>query len=84
MTTARLNDYNIRFLAFGNVGTLVGCIASAPSWQTVAKSSRASVGLGASIGAPMGRVELTYAWPLRYGPLDARKNVQFGLGFSFG
>ena len=84
MTTPYLNQYGLRFLAFGNVGTLAGSLATAPSWTTIAKSSRASVGVGACVGTPMGRIELTYAWPMRYGPRDARKNVQFGLGFSFG
>jgi outer membrane protein assembly factor BamA len=37
-----------------------------------------------SCGSPMGRFEATYAVPLRYGPRDARKSMQFGFGFSFG
>lgn len=84
MTTANLDKYGVRFLAFGNMGSLTGAIASAPSWSAIANSSRASLGLGVSAGLPMGRVEATYAWPLLYGPRDVRKNVQFGLGFSFG
>lgn len=84
MTTDYLAKYGIRFLAFGNTGTLVGSIASAPTWTSIAKSSRASVGLGASVALPMGRFEATYAWPLRFGPRDVRKNVQFGIGFNFG
>ena len=84
MTTKNLDKYGVRFMAFGNMGSLTGSIASAPSWLAIAKSSRASVGLGVSAGLPMGRVEATYAWPLRFGPRDVRKNVQFGLGFSFG
>lgn len=84
MTSAYLNQHGLRFLVFGNLGTLAGSLAAAPSWTTIIRSSRASVGVGACIGTPMGRAELTYSWPLRYGPRDARKNVQFGLGFTFG
>jgi len=91
MTTQSLDKYGIRFMAFGNLGSLTGSPlasrmsgAAAPSWMAVAKSTRASAGLGVTAGLPMGRVEATYAWPLRYGPRDVRRNVQFGLGFSFG
>lgn len=84
MTTENLAKYGVRFMAFGNLGSLTGSIASIPSWAAVANSSRASVGLGVTAGLPMGRVEATYAWPLRFGPRDVRKNLQFGLGFSFG
>lgn len=48
------------------------------------RSSRVAFGGGLSLGSPMGRFEATYAVPIRYGPRDARKSVQFGFGFSFG
>lgn len=63
--------------------TLLG-LASAPAWSQIIGSSRLAVGGGVSVGLPMGRFETTYAVPLRYGPRDARKAVQFGFGFSFG
>ena len=50
----------------------------------IINSSRLAVGGGVSMGTPMGRFELTYAVPLRYGPKDARKHVQMGFSFSFG
>ncbi|KAL3907980.1 MAG: hypothetical protein SGARI_003278 [Bacillariaceae sp.] len=78
-----LADYGIRLFAFGNAGTLVGTHQHIGLLQ-IAKSTRASAGFGISGGTPMGRVELTYAWPLRYGPRDARRNLQFGFGLSFG
>ncbi|KAL3913651.1 MAG: hypothetical protein SGILL_006403 [Bacillariaceae sp.] len=78
-----LADYGIRLFAFGNAGTLVGTHQNIGLLQ-IAKSTRASAGFGISGGTPMGRVELTYAWPLRYGPRDARRNLQFGFGLSYG
>jgi outer membrane protein assembly factor BamA len=78
-----LADYGIRLFAFGNAGTLVGTHQQL-SWMQIVQSTRTSVGFGISGGTPMGRVELTYAWPLRYGPRDARRNLQFGFGFSYG
>lgn len=83
-TTESLSHYGIRLMAFGNVGTLAGSLAAVPSWKVVANSSRASVGLGICGSLPMGRVEATYAWPLRYGPRDMRKSFQVGIGFNFG
>jgi len=59
----------------------LGCI---PVWSQILQSTRVAVGGGVSVGSPMGRFEATYAVPLRYGPRDARKSVQFGFGFSFG
>ncbi|KAG7341009.1 surface antigen [Nitzschia inconspicua] len=93
-----LADYGIRLFAFGNAGTLVGMVPSSSLWSSssnnnngcmeewirVAQSTRLSAGVGISGGTPMGRLELTYAWPLRYGPKDARRNLQFGFGFSYG
>ena len=94
-----LADYGIRLFAFANAGTLVGLsplsnninrFQTPPhqqqpvTWMQVAQSTRTSVGLGISGGTPMGRAEVTYAWPLRYGPRDAKRNLQFGFGFFFG
>jgi outer membrane protein assembly factor BamA len=52
--------------------------------QAVLQSTRASVGVGIASSVMGPRVEATYAWPLRYGPRDARRHFQFGMGFSFG
>jgi outer membrane protein assembly factor BamA len=81
-----LADYGIRLFAFGNAGTLVGMTPSLSMdpWLRIVQSTRLSAGVGISGGTPMGRVELTYAWPLRYGPRDARRNLQFGFGFAYG
>mmetsp|Transcript_14613 Transcript_14613/g.40611 ORF Transcript_14613/g.40611 Transcript_14613/m.40611 type:complete len:586 (-) Transcript_14613:319-2076(-) len=58
--------------------------AKIPTWREIAQSTRSAVGVGVSGGTPLGRMEITYAYPLRYGPRDARRNLQFGFGFSFG
>lgn len=91
-----LAEYGVRLFAFANAGTLVGLSPlnnyqyksvqnrQPITWKQVAQSTRAAVGLGLSGGTPMGRLEVTYAYPLRYGPRDARRNFQFGFGFSFG
>lgn len=48
-------------------------------------STRASVGLGFTTTAMAGsRLEVTYAYPLRYAPVDARRNFQLGIGVSLG
>jgi len=77
-----LRDNGMRLFTFANAGTLTGLDATPAS--AILRSTRASVGGGLAIGTPMGRLEATYAVPLRYGPRDARRSVQFGLGFSFG
>ena len=83
-----------RVFGFANVGTCVSIeslgtqsilgLSSTAAWSQIIHSSRVAVGGGLSLGSPMGRFEATYALPLRYGPRDARKSVQFGFGFSFG
>ena len=78
-----LGQYGVRGFSFVNVGTLVGTTDGIPL-RTVLNSTRTSVGAGISAATPMGRFEATYAWPLRYGPRDARRNMQFGFGFNFG
>ena len=75
-----LQDTDIRFFGFANAGTLTGLTSMAHMMRT----TRAAVGGGVCMGSPFGRMEATYAVPLRFGPRDARKAVQFGLGFSFG
>jgi outer membrane protein assembly factor BamA len=78
-----MRDYGVRVFGFCNAGTLVGTSEGVPL-QAIVNSTRTSVGAGISAATPMGRVEATYAWPLRYGPRDARRNLQFGFGFNFG
>ena len=84
-----LADNNCRLFCFANAGTLAGSLCG-PSinnpltLRSFLDSSRTSVGWGTSVGTPIGRVEVTYAVPLRYGPRDARKSVQAGVGLNFG
>ena len=95
---ATLRNNGARVFGFVNAGTccaitstfastattpLIG-MGSMPIWNQILNSTRVSIGGGLSIGSPMGRCELTYAVPIRYGPRDAMKSVQFGFGFSFG
>ena len=48
-------------------------------------STRASVGVGFTTTAMAGsRLEVTYAYPLRYAPVDARRNFQLGIGVTLG
>jgi outer membrane protein insertion porin family len=79
-TISFLKDTNLRLFGFANVGSLTGMTSLSNVFQT----TRASVGGGVCMGSAFGRMEATYAVPLRVGPRDARKAVQFGLGFSFG
>lgn len=78
-----LQNNGVRLFGFANMGTLTALESTVPL-LSVAKSTRASLGGGVSVGTAFGRLEATYAVPLRYGPRDARRSVQFGLGFSFG
>lgn len=78
-----MGEYGIRAFSFVNAGTLVGTMNGVPL-QAILNSTRTAVGAGISAATPMGRFEATYAWPLRYGPRDARRNMQFGFGFNFG
>ena len=93
---ATLRQNGARIFGFANAGTCCAINAgdntsnilsggvSSSYWNQILQSSRVSVGGGVSVGSPMGRFEATYAVPVRYGPRDARKSVQFGFGFSFG
>lgn len=86
---ATLRQNGARLFGFANAGT---CVSVCPSvgfeslsaCSRIINSSRVAVGGGVSMGTPMGRFELTYAVPWRYGSKDATKNVQMGFGFSFG
>ena len=73
------------FLAAGT------CVQQANLWTASNKdpvasffgSTRASIGVGFVTTAMAGsRLEVTYAWPLRYAPVDARRNFQLGIGVS--
>ncbi|KAL3803506.1 hypothetical protein HJC23_014054 [Cyclotella cryptica] len=84
-----LRQNGARIFGFANIGTCVStgganALLSIPAWSQIMRSSRVAVGGGLSLGSPLGRFEATYAVPVRYGPRDARKSVQFGFGFSFG
>jgi hypothetical protein len=86
MMSAAVPAPGTRMFAFGTVGTCAE-IFSQQRWQTVSPrdvlaSSRASVGVGLSTTMLGPRLDVTYAWPLRYGPVDHRRNFQIGMGFS--
>jgi len=76
-----LRDSGMRLFAFGNVGTLA---SSGTSFFSILRSTRTSVGCGVTMATPFGRMEATYAIPTRFGPRDARRSVQLGIGFVFG
>lgn len=78
-----LGENGVRLFSFVNLGTLVGNPEGIPL-KRILNSTRAAVGAGVSAATPMGRFEATYAWPVRYGPKDVRRNLQFGFGFNFG
>ena len=85
---ATLRHNGGRAFGFVNAGTSVSLdpyrLDALSACGRIMNSTRAAVGGGFSMGTPMGRFELTYSIPLRYGPKDARKHVQMGFGFSFG
>ena len=78
-----LSNFGVRLFGFANAGTLTG-LHSAVNVNTFMRSTRLSVGGGIAAATPMGRLEATYGIPLRYGPRDARRSVQAGIGFTFG
>lgn len=78
-----LSNLGVRLFGFINAGTLTG-LGSAININSFVRSTRVAVGGGVSAATPMGRFEATYAVPLRYGPRDARRSVQGGIGFTFG
>ena len=86
---ATIRQNGARLFGFCNTGTCVSVdpsvgFESLSACSRIINSSRVAVGAGVSMGTPMGRFELTYAVPMRYGQKDARKHVQMGFGLSFG
>ena len=83
-----LRGNGARLFGFANAGT---CVSASPLiglgcssvWNRALMSTRLAVGGGVSVGLPIGRLEATYAIPLRYGPRDARRSIQFGLSAQF-
>jgi outer membrane protein assembly factor BamA len=71
-----------RLFAFTNAGTLAGWSPSL-NLSSLLKTTRISWGVGMSVGTPLGRVEGTYSIPIRFGPMDARRSVQLGVGLNF-
>eukprot|EP00816_Leptocylindrus_hargravesii_P003410 CAMPEP_0196808534 /NCGR_PEP_ID=MMETSP1362-20130617/8526_1 /TAXON_ID=163516 /ORGANISM="Leptocylindrus danicus, Strain CCMP1856" /LENGTH=460 /DNA_ID=CAMNT_0042182913 /DNA_START=61 /DNA_END=1439 /DNA_ORIENTATION=+ len=67
---AKIKDSGARLMGFANFGTLTG-------WgvplKYIAEGTRASVGIGFVCPTPLGRVEATYAAPIKYGPRDKRE-----------
>lgn len=78
-----LSKNGVRLFGFANAGTLTS-FENAMNLGSFVNSSRTAVGGGVSYGTAMGRLEATYAVPLRYGPTDARRSAQAGIGFTFG
>ena len=78
-----LQSNGVRLFGFANAGTLTS-FGNAMDIGAFMRSSRTAVGGGISVGTQMGKIELTYAVPLRYGPSDARRSIQGGIGFTFG
>jgi hypothetical protein len=79
------STWPFRCFGFCTMGTCIGNVLETPV-SSILKSSRLSAGVGVAttVGAMGGlpRIELTYAWPLRYGPHDARRNFQWAIGIS--
>lgn len=78
-----LSNMGVRLFGFANAGTLTG-LDTAVNLNTFVRSTRLAVGGGITAATPMGRLEATYSVPLRYGPRDARRSVQAGIGLTFG
>lgn len=73
----------VRLFGFANAGTLTS-FEHATQLGSFLRSTRTAVGGGISVGTAIGRLEATYAMPLRYASSDARRSVQAGIGFTFG
>jgi len=71
---------NLRFMTFLNAGTVSGLCLPV---DVILKGTRVSAGVGLYTSTPYGRFEMTYALPLRHGPKDVRKKLQFGVSMSF-
>jgi outer membrane protein assembly factor BamA len=78
-----LAQSGVRLFGFANAGTLTS-FENATDVGAFMNSSRTAVGGGVSVATQMGRLEATYAVPLRYSPADGRRAVQAGIGFTFG
>jgi len=78
-----LAQSGVRLFGFANAGTLTS-FENAMDVGAFMNSSRTAVGGGVSVATQMGRLEATYAVPLRYSPADGRRAVQAGIGFTFG
>ena len=74
---------DLRLFGFYNIGTLAGLNGSV-NFSSFINSSRSSVGVGLCSGTSIGKLEVTYAIPLRFSPRDARRSVQAGFGLTFG
>ena len=74
---------DVRLFGFFNMGALAGLNGSV-NLSSFVNSTRSSVGVGICSGTPIGKVEATYAIPLRFSPRDARRSVQAGFGLTFG
>lgn len=72
--------------AAGGAGAVDNTTYTGVSARDVVRSTRLSAGVGLATqalggpGAP--RLEVTYAWPLRYGPRDGRRRLQFGVSLA--
>lgn len=77
-----IHAWGLRLFSFASAGTCIGVMSHTPL-ASVLRSSRATGGIGLASTALGPRMEISYAWPFRYGPADARQQAQFGIGFSF-
>ena len=75
-----VHSSGIRMFSFLNTGTLTN------HHTKLLSTTRVSIGAGLFWNLPQkgARIEATYAIPLRYGPKDARRRLQAGIGFSLG
>jgi len=82
---------HVRLFGFATAGTCCALPSSSNTTDAAAavapwdifRSTRLSAGVGLATQAlGPARLELTYAWPLRYGPRDGRRRFQFGVSFS--
>jgi outer membrane protein assembly factor BamA len=66
----------VRVFGFLQTGTCIGHAATTP-WQAMLYSSRISMGIGIETSVLGPKIEVTYGWPLRYGPRDVQRPLQF-------
>jgi len=79
-TSIPVHASGIRMFSFLNMGNLTNRPTSLLS------TTRLAIGAGLYANLPHhgARMEATYAIPIRYGPNDARRRLQAGIGFSLG